>query len=372
MKNATLFLALLLLLVGGAPVLADGMFYWTEEIPPEVPYQRALLVFDGKQETLILQSKYDAGESATPDAFGWVVPVPSVPELASMDADLAGSLFADLGARTWLRPRVIRISHLLLLAIAFVLPVGSILTLLACWLSFYVPAMRFVQRHRRRLIIGAFFALVPSACAYVGFYIDPRSPLNPWPPTVEVIGAEQVGIYDIQVVKADQGGDLIQWLNQNHFRFYEEDMQVFDEYLRRGWCFVVARIDPSGRTGGQVVSEGLAAPLVMRFQAETPVYPLALTSTSGHETEVLLYILSRHKWQNDGRLDLRYAGRTRLPRRDEWIAGVEPEGFFVGKDLALPYLCKLKGILTPKQMQEDLLFTLAENDEPYPKRTVIW
>jgi len=173
-------------------------------------------------------------------------------------------------------------------------------------------------------------------------------------------------------VKADQTEDLIQWLNQHRFRFDEEDTQVFDEYLRRGWCFVVARIDPYDGTGAQVVSEGLAAPLIIRFQAKAPVYPLALTSTSGHETEVLLYILSDGKWQNDGRLDLDYAGRTGLPRWGEWMAGVEPEGFFVRADLALPYLCKFKGTLTPEQMREDLVFTLAENDEPYPKRAFVW
>jgi hypothetical protein len=126
------------------------------------------------------------------------------------------------------------------------------------------------------------------------------------------------------------------------------------------------------RTREQALSKELAAPLVLRFPAEFPVYPLMLTSTSGQETEVLLYILSHHKWQNEGRLDLIFAGRTRLPRGDEWIASFEPEGFFARKDLALPYLCKFRGRLAPEQMQEDLLFKLAENDEPYPKRTVTW
>jgi hypothetical protein len=50
------------------------------------------------------------------------------------------------------------------------------------------------------------------------------------------------------------------------------------------------------------------------------MYPLALTPTSGHETQVLLYVLSERKWQNDGRLDLHYAGRARLPRMC-WASG---------------------------------------------------
>jgi hypothetical protein len=42
---------------------------------------------------------------------------------------------------------------------------------LACGLPFYVPAMHFVQQHRKRLIIGAFLALVPSACADFAFFL---------------------------------------------------------------------------------------------------------------------------------------------------------------------------------------------------------
>lgn len=372
MKKATLFLVLLVLLTAGVPVLADGKFYGSEEIVPKIPYQRALLLFDGEQETLVLQSKYYAADSATADSLGWVVPVPSVPELASLDADLAASLFAELYSRARLQPPVTRIRPLLLLTITFVPPIASILTLLACWLSFYVPRMRFVQRHCKGLVIGAFLALLPSACGCLGLYMFPYSAWNPFPPPVEVIKAEQVGVYDVQVVKALDAGELIEWLNQNRFRFDEEDTQVFEQYLQRGWCFVVARIDPSSGTSEQAVSGGLVAPLIMRFQAQVPVYPLALTATSGFETQVLLYVLSDGKWRNDGRLALQYAGRARLPRRDDLVAGADPEGFFSRADLALPYLCRFGGTLTPEQMREDLVFTRAEDDKSYPKRVLVW
>ncbi|MGD8625345.1 MAG: DUF2330 domain-containing protein [Anaerolineae bacterium] len=373
MKKTGLLIFLILVLTTGVPVLADGMFYWSEEIPPEIPYQRAILLFDGERETLILQSKYQVMNATIDDSFGWVVPVPSVPELASIDPQLADSLFSELSDRARLQPRVIRISHILFLSIAFILPIGSILLLLACWLSFYVPALHLVQRHRRWLIISAFLALVPAACAYLAVFLNPRVAWNPLPPSVDTIKAEQVGIYDVQVIKAQQDNDLIEWLNQNHFQFDQEDTQLFSNYIRQGWCFVVARIDPSSGIDKQnVASEGLAAPLLLRFQAEVPVYPLRLTSTSGQETQVLLYMLSESKWQNDGRLALHYAGRTRLPRRQNLRSQVDPEGYFTRMDLALPYLCKFKGTLMPEQMRDDLVFTLAEDDEPYPKRVFTW
>jgi hypothetical protein len=164
MKKAMLFLALLALLAGSMPVLADGKFYWAEPVPPEVPYQRALLLLDGEQETLILQSKYRVASSAAADSFGWVVPLPPLPELASMDADAAQRLFFYLARLS--DPKITEVSVILFQGFIIVPPLGSILTLLACLLSFFVPRMRFVRRHRRRLVIAAFLAPVPSACAY--------------------------------------------------------------------------------------------------------------------------------------------------------------------------------------------------------------
>ena len=362
MKRVMLLLVLIVVLMTSVPTLADGKIYWAEEVPLEIPYQRALLLFDGERETLIVQSKYQVADSATSDSLGWIVPVPSVPELASIDPQLADTLFSELSERARVKHRALGFTEILLLAIAFVPLGGSILTLLACWLSHYVPAMHFVQQHRKQLILGALLALVPSACAYVLFYINPYTPLNALPSSVEVIKAGQVGVYDVQVVKAHQAKDLIEWPTQNRFRFDQEDTRVFDEYLRRGWCFVVARIDRSSWIEEKaVLSEGLAAPLIMRFEVDAPVYPLALTSTSGHETQVLLYLLSEQKWQDDGRLGPQYAGRVRLPRRDDLRSEVEPAGFFSRADLALPYLCRFKATLTPEQMRQDLIFTPADD-----------
>jgi hypothetical protein len=64
--------------------------------------------------------------------------------------------------------------------------------------------MAFVQQHRKRPLIGAFLALVPSACAGFAFFLAPRIGLTRRPPRVEMIKAEWVGVYGIQVIRADQ------------------------------------------------------------------------------------------------------------------------------------------------------------------------
>ncbi len=380
MKKAALVLVLALLLPSSLPALADGMFYWPEPVPPGVPYQRALLLFDGKYETLIVQSQYRL-PVASEEEFGWVVPVPSVPDLASMDPQVADRLFLGLSYRT--QPEVTDISDLVLVVVFFVLTISAVVVLVACILSFFFSSMHFVKRHRRKLATGAGVILL-SMLAYcflgVVFFLGTSTRQGEEMAGVDVIKAEQVGIYDVQVVKAEQAVDLIQWLSQNRFQFDEADTQVFDQYLRQGWGFVVAKIDPGRATDERkIVSEGLVAPLIMRFQVEAPVYPLALTATSGHETQVLLYVLSEHKWQEGGRLELHYAGMTGKGIFDEvgrWEegagSGVEPRGFFSGEERALPYLCKFKGTLTSEQMREDLTLMLAEDDDFYRKHIIIW
>jgi hypothetical protein len=437
MKKTTLFLILLVLFAGSASVLADGKFYWPESIPPKIPYQRALLWFDGKQETLMVQSKYRAATSAG-DGFGWVVPVPSVPELASMDPGLADIWFdaVDYVAS----PEVTRISGILLVMLFILVHLGAVLTLVACLLSLFVPRMQYVRQHRPALLTGALLILLPlltflllgpgllginflfvgPVCAGLAFLACILSPFVPRlqhlkgdrvilttsallslavfavmagymlfltrsaGPTaagrVEIIKTERVGIYDVQVVKANQAESLIEWLSKNEFQFDRRDQQVFSDYLRRGWCFVVAQIDPGHSTEQkEVVSEGLVAPLIMRFQADAPIYPLALTSTVGHKTQILLYVFSQDKWTSNGRLELHYAARegTRpwdMVRGAEERIGryVEPPDFFADGEFALPYLCKFKGTLNPEQMQEDLVFTRVENERPYRKHIIVW
>jgi hypothetical protein len=189
-----------------------------------------------------------------------------------------------------------------------------------------------------------------------------------------VIAEYQVGVYDVRVVKSDDAEALIAWLNANEFKFNDEDKSAFDSYISRGWCFVVARIDPSAEHEEyELVSEGLAAPLILRFPHDTPVYPLALTSTGGHDTEILIYLAAETKMVCDERLTLRFAGEIYTPSFLSYlIDDVEPTGFFTAEQLSYPYLCKFRNTLTAEQMKEDIVFIPARDDTPYRERVVRW
>lgn len=78
------FLVACALLAPGA-AHADGTFVWRNEaVDIREPEQKALLCFDGSREELVLSVRF---EGASED-FGWIVPVPSRPELHAEDARL--------------------------------------------------------------------------------------------------------------------------------------------------------------------------------------------------------------------------------------------------------------------------------------------
>jgi hypothetical protein len=124
------------------------------------------------------------------------------------------------------------------------------------------------------------------------------------------------------------------------------------------------------------VAEGLVAPLILEFETQVPIYPLALTATVGTRTEILLYTLSENKLSTGGRLPLRAAVQRASGQRPSHVAGNQPEP---ETQPAVPdtrdksrMLCKFKGRLTAEQMREDLEFSVAPDDRPYRERKIVW
>jgi len=353
-----------------AQSMADGMIFWREEIPPKIPYQRALILFDKGTETLILQSRYEIPKGDGNSTLGWVVPMPAVPEVASMPADMAWGLFMGLSECS--RPKITLIGPKVL-AVLFGAVAGlSLLTLLVCLLSFVLPLPQRFKENRGRLANYSMLGLLISFPFIIirGFSLAaPLASLG-----VDVIAEQRVGIYDVSVVRSDNTEGLIGWLNKNDFKFGDRDRAAFDSYVSKGWCFVVAIINPSiGEKEPRIALEGLAAPLILRFPHTNPTYPVALTGTGGFETEIVIYLASSTKMTANDPLTLRFAGELREGLSRELLsAHIDPEGFFDPKKMNFPYLCKFKDRLTPDRMREDIIFSEAEDDKPYREHIVSW
>ena len=147
---------------------------------------------------------------------------------------------------------------------------------------------------------------------------------------VDIIAKNRAGIYDVSVVRSDNADDLISWLNDNEFQFGDEDKAAFEDHIARGWCFVVAKVNPTEQQKGyEIITEGLVAPLLLRFPCEKPIYPVALTGTGGHNTEILLYLASERKMSAEGRLTLRFAEKFNKSNLMKRLAReVDPPEFF--------------------------------------------
>jgi len=363
--------AVLLIVVGGlagrAP--ADGKFF-AEKVPADIPYQRAFLIFHEGSETLVLQSKYALAQSAAVDSLGWVVPVPAIPHLASIDADVAATFFWTISFRT--QSNVLAISGIFgLIAAIFFVAAGAFL--LVCLVQYLAlsgvgPSKAIWQRRLTGSAIAtiASFFLVGLAIPHLGAEGG----------GVEVVKAEKVGIYDIKVIRGETPEQIIDWLKENGFAFSDEDAQVFKEYVDRAWCFVVAKVEPSVEAQqSQIVAEGMVAPVIMKFDTETPVYPLALTATTGAETEVLIYTLSDKKLTCGERLKLRFAGEAEAKSVLDpllTVGEVEKPSLFDDVPEKSMMLCKFKERLTPAEMKNDIEFEFGPDNDPYVERKVVW
>jgi hypothetical protein len=145
--------------------------------------------------------------------------------------------------------------------------------------------------------------------------------------------------------------------------------------VNRNWCFVVAKVQPKpGTQKHKIVAEKMVAPLILRFKNERAIYPLALTSTIGAPTEVLLYTLSEKKLTCGRRLTLRCATRTNDRNLFANLAGnddTQAVALFADVPKSAT-LCKFKKRLKPQEMKEDIVFDFAPDNESHRETKVVW
>jgi len=428
-------------------LLADGKFFSTDVIPLDVPYQRAVLSFDGNSELLLLQSKYEWKSAASTNALGWVVPVPAVPELGTMKAERANDLLYGLSAESqlnvfhvseaitslalitffgslviltirWVRLRSsstntirwltrtvmdcalgILLASVLLAVLELVLGMvfhvyhmpfldlvtkcvvligfpAAIITFVLCWVIIGLGSSSVIDSGARNGVTRSLCMFVTSFLALpvlvmLGAHF-PTLKTSMTFDSIEVVKEEQVGAYDVKVVKSTDSQKLTDWLNANSFRFGATDTKAFDGYIRRGWCFVVAKLRPErmDKEDGRY-TEGLVDPFIFKFAAQQAIYPLALTATTGRETEILLYVLGERKMECGGRLEMTFAGRMDAPPFHFYKQSEFPP-LLLSVNRTNLFLTKFTGRLTAQAMAEDLVLRFASDNRPFRKRVFQW
>jgi len=234
-----------LLIITFKPLFGDGGFFIldAERVgnSAESPNQRALIIHNGDEETLILQVKY----SGDVEKFAWIVPLPNLPEKNTITT-ISDTIFKKLHDKT--QPTIYRIYN---------------------------------QSKGRNYGDGngeGNIELIPET-------------------EVQVWQRLQVGPYEVVVLSGTSSQSLINWLTNNDYNFPSDAHDIIDFYVQKNWYFIATHVQLTSEITekNSTYQAGLPA-LKMAFQTEKPVFPLRISEiSSAPENEIELYVAANHR-----------------------------------------------------------------------------
>ncbi|MBU0975162.1 DUF2330 domain-containing protein, partial [Patescibacteria group bacterium] len=261
--NIILLVTFLLMSAGPSKVKADGMILPPSEYYVYETQQKALIIYQDGREDLVISISF-AGNASD---FGWVIPLPSKPEVSKVDS----SIFRKLAE--------------------FTEPKENILEKLRGDNNYYSPVM---------------YSDVTGAA------LEEKS-------TVQVIEQKSIGIYDYTILTAEVADDLKDWMNENDYKLpvteeedyyfpiqqnadqeeaWSEALPTVQDYLDSGWYFVTVKVNNkfTESTGVEMqLSEGSVDPLRFSFETTDMIYPMKLTALAKRNLAVEIYVIGDHK-----------------------------------------------------------------------------
>ncbi len=341
---------------------ADGKVFpkRMQKVPPSIPSQRAILSYRDGIEKLVIESSIDGGGTE----FGWVIPLPSQPtKFKQVSSGLIETMSLNI------QPKIENgDSHAPFLGISFSI---TVLVILLCYMK-----LRNAPRNHYRivlfLLIGSilFLILIPTlSSAGLGLNLSELE-------GVDVLETSIIGNYEVAVLKADDPNALASWLNTNDFvGLSEQDRNIVDSYINENWYFVVAKLkrDADGYSSPHPVS--------LTFPTEKAVYPMKLTSTVGSNVYLEIFVIADESADCKqltrevvNEYSYQKVGKYWIRSDKQEIYGFNDENFkqHIGHSGAKDFMwdgcfvTKLTGILTSKQMKDDLYLNFSKA-EPFRK-----
>jgi hypothetical protein len=297
---AATILVLVVLVLVPRHVRADGGLITNYYADVWEPAQRAILLFDPAtgREDLILQAEYEGNT----DNLAWIVPVPSLPTLATADA----GLFVDCANLT-----------------------------------------RLVVRNRG------------LDCGCQG------GKMTDAPGTqVDIYDNRLVGIYQTLTLGATDASVLADsldtwgYLHAGNRPSVEAALQF---YINKSWFFVAMRTDSAsvaGTSPGAYRVGGLD-PIHLTFSTTKAVYPLRISAISARDpSQVLLYVCAPHRMTFPG-AHAEYANRI----NDRELRHLQSLYPLLGTVITQPcFLTKLRDSVPVSAMSDDLFLDRAPDD----------
>ncbi|MHB8521953.1 MAG: DUF2330 domain-containing protein [Limisphaerales bacterium] len=131
---------------------------------------------------------------------------------------------------------------------------------------------------------------------------------------VDVIAVRTVGAYEVAILSAREAGSLTRWLRTHDYSIPAGRDGIIDDYIRKGWYFVAARIQLNGGVAFKMasgafpkepaapaktskviqrqLSSGELHPLLISFDTPQCIFPLRISAVGGKPSEVSVYVLS--------------------------------------------------------------------------------
>lgn len=100
---------------------------------------------------------------------------------------------------------------------------------------------------------------------------------------VTVVETKKVDYYDVTVLQSDDRDALVKWLNENKYKFPEEEKYILNDYIDNNWYFVAMKIDSSALKSDiveQQLFSGNATPVKLVFESKNIVYPMKISGVT--------------------------------------------------------------------------------------------
>ena len=231
-------------------IFADGGFFPVviEQMGnnAESPNQRAIIIYNGNMETMIVQVKF----SGNTNDFAWVVPVASVPEENSIQLE-SDSIFTQLHDLT--QPTVYRYN-------SAILGGGG----------------------ERGYDNGKALEEINSAL-------------------VQVWQNASVGPYEVNIISGNSTQALKNWLNDNGYNYAQASDDILDFYIQKEWYFMATKVivEDQSAAKNSTYQAGLPA-IKVSFSTEKPVFPLRISEiSSAKNNEIEIYVVANHRMVSD-------------------------------------------------------------------------
>ncbi len=107
---------------------------------------------------------------------------------------------------------------------------------------------------------------------------------------VTVYGTVTLEHYQISILGAAAGSDLINWLRENNYQVNTEAEEVLDTYIEKNWAFVAVKLNPGER---RHYENEFLPPLTIKYQHDQLIFPLHISSVSTTQTaKITLYVIA--------------------------------------------------------------------------------